>query len=68
MHNLKDPFTSLLTQDAQLLSHVIRKIFEKLETFSSPVTLHGVAGDSKVTSGGVMKFDCIDTNSHVVTI
>ena len=42
--------------------------FEQLELLSSPITLHGVAGDSKVTSGGVIKFDCIDTNGHVVTI
>ena len=42
--------------------------FKRLEPLPSPVTLHVVAGDSKVTSGGVIKFDCIDTNGHVVTI
>ena len=45
-----------------------REDFENLVTLPKPITLHGVAGDSKVTLGGTLKFDCIDSNGHVVTI
>ena len=45
-----------------------REDFEHLEYLPIPITLHGVAGDSKVVEGGTMKFECIDTKGHVVTI
>ena len=42
--------------------------FEKIEPLKSLVHLQGVAGDSIVTHGGMLKFDCISSTGKVVTI
>ena len=42
--------------------------FEELIQLPKPVTLHGIAGDSKVTQGGIMRFQCVNTKGEIVTI
>ena len=76
IHALKDHFSALDNVQLEGSFHFIvdtrcttsvschKEDFERLEPLPSPITCHGVAGDSKVTSGGVIKFDCIDNNGH----
>ena len=42
--------------------------FETLEPLPRPVTLCGIAGNSTVTHGGLLCFQCINTRGELVTI
>ena len=42
--------------------------FEDIGPLSRPVTLNGIAGNSTVTHGGILKYDCINTKGEIVTV
>jgi hypothetical protein len=42
--------------------------FEDLSPLDRPVTLTGVAGESTVTQGGIIKYECINTKGEIVTV
>jgi hypothetical protein len=44
------------------------KDFSELRYLLRPIVLHGIAGNSTVTQGGTMRFQCINTKGEVVTI
>ena len=45
-----------------------REDFETYEELKRPVVLHGINGTSTVTHGGIMRYQCINTDGEVVTV
>ena len=46
----------------------MKEDFSELRYLIRPIVLHGIAGNSTVTQGGIMRFQCINCLGKVITI
>ena len=65
---VKGAFHCIVDSGCSTLTTPYREDFECLGPLNKPVTLNGIAGSSVVTSGGIIKYECINTKGKIVTV
>ena len=61
-------FYVIVDTGCPLSASPFKEDFETLEPLPHPITLHGIEGNSMVTHGRLLCFQCINTPGEIVTI
>ena len=68
LHVAEGAFHFIVDTGCSCTASPFKEDFEELILLPKPITLSGIAGNAKVTHGGVIRLQCINTNGAVFTI
>ena len=62
----REYFTSFVYTGGSCTASLFEEDFEEWTELPKPITLSGIAGNAKVTHGGIIRGQCINSNGEVI--